>query len=115
LVILSALTALGVLIVLPSSSGSSWPSSSSCREWAERVVEIGAGFLPFVLVWLLFPAALSATVGLFLTPSPRRWSAPLSKLPPPRKQALLTHLGRRETGRLLLARTSSSADYFVPF
>ena len=67
LVILSALTALGVLIVL---AVVLWFVLAQFQflewQWAERAVEIGAGFLLFVLVWLLFPAALSATVGLFL-------------------------------------------------
>ena len=90
LVILSALTALGVLIVL---AVVLWFVLAQFQflqwEWAERAVEIGAGFLLFVLVWLLFPAALSATVGLFLNSvasQVERTHYP--KLPPPRKQAL---------------------------
>ena len=90
LVILSALTALGVLIVL---AVVLWFVLAQFQflewQWAERAVEIGAGFLLFVLVWLLFPAALSATVGLFLdsvASQVERTHYP--NLPAPRKQAL---------------------------
>jgi len=34
--------------------------------WLETLVEIGSGFAILVLLWLLFPAAVSATIGLFL-------------------------------------------------
>jgi CysZ protein len=119
LVILSALTALGVLIVLAIVL---WFVLAQFQflqwEWAERAVEIGAGFLLFVLVWLLFPAALSATVGLFLdsvASQVERTHYP--KLPPPRKQALHEAIW----GGVKLALVALGLNilvlpiYFVPF
>lgn len=90
LVILSALTALGVLIGL---AVVLWFLLAQFQflewQWAERAVEIGAGFLLFILVWLLFPAALSATISLFLdsiASQVERTHYP--NLPAPRKQAM---------------------------
>jgi CysZ protein len=34
--------------------------------WLEKVFEVGSGLIIAILLWLLFPAAVSATIGLFL-------------------------------------------------
>ena len=90
LVILSALTALGVLILL---AVVLWFLLAQFQflhwQWAERALEMVAGFGLLFLVWLLFPAALSATVGLFLdSVATQVERAYYPGLPPPRSQAL---------------------------
>jgi uncharacterized protein involved in cysteine biosynthesis len=37
--------------------------------WIDTIAELGIGFAVFVLVWVLFPAAVSATLSLFLEPA----------------------------------------------
>lgn len=90
LVILSALLALGVLIVL---AVVLWFLLAQFEllqwQWAQSALEFLAGFALLFLVWLLFPAALSATIGLFLdsiAAHVERLHYP--GLPPPRRQAI---------------------------
>jgi uncharacterized protein involved in cysteine biosynthesis len=90
LVILSALMALGVLIAL---AVLLWFALAYFQlldwQWAERALEVVAGFALLFLVWLLFPAALTATISLFIdsvAAQVERTHYPF--LPPPRSQAL---------------------------
>ena len=90
LVIFSALLALGVLVVLAIVL---WFLLAQVKllewEWAQGALEILAGAGLLFLVWLLFPAALSATMSLFLdsvTAQVERLHYP--GLPPPRRQAI---------------------------
>jgi len=90
LVILSILTALGVLIVLAILV---WFLLSQLEllpwQWAQWVLDILAGFGLLFLVWLLFPAALSATISLFLdSVAGRVERVYYPGLPPPRRQAI---------------------------
>jgi CysZ protein len=90
LVILSILTALGVLIVLAILV---WFLLSQLEllpwQWAQWVLDILAGFGLLFLVWLLFPAALSATISLFLdSVAGQVERVYYPGLPPPRRQAI---------------------------
>ena len=88
--ILSILMALGVLIVLAILV---WFLLSQLEllpwQWAQWVLDILAGFGLLFLVWLLFPAALSATISLFLdSVAGQVERVYYPGLPPPRRQAI---------------------------
>jgi CysZ protein len=90
LVILSVLMALGVLILLAILV---WFLLSQLEllpwQWAQWVLDILAGFGLLFLVWLLFPAALSATISLFLDSIAGQVERVYYPgLPPPRRQAI---------------------------
>jgi len=58
-------------------------------QWAQWVLDILAGFGLLFLVWLLFPAALSATISLFLDSIAGQVERVYYPgLPPPRRQAI---------------------------
>jgi uncharacterized protein involved in cysteine biosynthesis len=89
-VILCALTALAVLLVL---AVALWVVLQQLKllpwEWAEWALDIAAGVGLLFLVWLLFPAALSATIGLFLdSVAAQVERVHYRDLPAPRSQAL---------------------------
>ena len=82
--------ALGVLIVL---AFLVWFLLSQLEllpwQWAQWVLDILAGFGLLFLVWLLFPAALSATISLFLDSIAGQVERVYYPgLPPPRRQAI---------------------------
>ena len=90
LVILSVLVALGVLVLLAILV---WFLLSQLEllpwQWAQWVLDILTGFGLLFLVWLLFPAALSATISLFLDSIAGQVERVYYPgLPPPRRQAI---------------------------
>jgi CysZ protein len=90
LVILSVLMALGVLILL---AVVVWFLLSQLEllpwQWAQWVLDILTGFGLLFLVWLLFPAALSASISLYLDPIAGHVERVYYPgLPPPRRQAI---------------------------
>jgi len=57
--------------------------------WLEKAFEIGSGLVIAILLWLLFPAAVSATIGLFLEGVAGAVEARhYPGLPPPRPQPI---------------------------
>lgn len=90
LVIFSVLLALGVLILL---AVILWfllgQLGSLPWQWAQWALDILTGFGLAFLVWLLFPAALSATISLFLdSVAGHVERVYYPGLPPPRRQAI---------------------------
>lgn len=89
-VILSALMALGVLVLL---AVVVWFLLAQLEllpwQWAQGVLDVLTGFGLAFLVWLLFPAALSASVSLFLDSIAGQVERVYYPgLPPPRRQAI---------------------------
>jgi len=118
-VILSALLAVGVLVGLAILI---WFALAYFQllhwQWAEWVLEVAAGIGLFFLVWLLFPAALSATISFFIdsvATQVERTHYPA--LPPPRKQSLHAAVWNGVKLALLALGLNILAlpIYFIPF
>jgi CysZ protein len=118
LVLLSVLLALGVLIAL---AVILWFLLGQLEllpwQWAQWVQDILTGFGLLFLVWLLFPAALSATISIFLDSvagQVERLHYP--GLPPPRRQAMHESLwsGLRLALTALGLNILALPIYFIP-
>jgi CysZ protein len=117
-VILSVLMALGVLVLL---AVVVWFLLAQLEllpwQWAQWMLDVLAGFGLAFLVWLLFPAVLSATVSLFLDSiagQVERVYYP--SLPPPRRQAIHESLwnGLRLAAIAIGLNVLALPIYFIP-
>jgi uncharacterized protein involved in cysteine biosynthesis len=116
-VIQSAVLAVGVLMLLAISLWAaiayldigSWP-------WLEGVIEAGAGLALLVLIWLLFPAAVTLTIGIFLEQvAAAVEAAHYPGLPAPRPQSIRESLwsGARLAAAALLLNIAALPVYLA--